>query len=680
MAPKSTKISGTVPRLGHEDDGLRKASNNSHRDNETSFTLETVMPISDRSLRFLRSLQTSNGRLFSKILLLLGLWIILPIWSATGVELPDGVFQAAAFGPALPDHRDSFYRITRVVGPGVSWDYDAEGFLLPERHALFVQNLVVSSTATVTVDATASLTSSFASWAAIAGVNGAVVDVRFFINGKEIGTPARMSLAVDGQTAASIKQKITFPTAFLRFGRKLKLNETPVPCADHLPAETTCPGLNTITARYKVQVAKWNPVDPGTPIMLIPLEGLNIGLNVIGAAAAMQLRDNVQVRSRGHELKFRAMSPVMLVHGFNANTGWFYTYNFESAFRTKGIPFELVHDPGVTFPRSDFMGEEWRWCNDQSPRYSSWRNAHPGYCVGDRIDARLTQPPLEALGEGKIEAIGGVLKRRIPDLASQYGARQVHIVGHSKGGLYTSEFLAGITPFRRCEGGVPPSATPRFSGVKTVISLDTPHHGSVGAELRTAYEDAMKPYLDRGQNVRIVGQITKLASNKGPYTVGIYDLRPKEVETFNTRTGRPPKCYMDSGKRLAVTYLSTEADLDINNDYVVSHPTEYQGYESVGPEAMTATYNFIGRIKSIKAEVRLFGTSGTFGLEPTFFASWEIYGGFRGNDIIVTRESARYPGYESFPGNPFKRNHSTIGKEDIANQVIHQLWKADVFQ
>jgi hypothetical protein len=669
--PKSTEISGTEPRLGHEDDGLRKASNNSHRDNETSFTLETVMPISDRSLRFLRSLQTSDCRLFSKIVVLLGLWIILPIWTATAVDLPDGVFQAASFGPALPDHRDSFYRVTRVVGPGVSWDYDAEGFLLPERHALFVQNLVVSSTATVTVDATASLTSSFASWAAIAGVNGAVVDVRFFINGKEIGTPARMSLAVDGQTAASIKQKITFPTAFLRFGRKLKLNETPVPCADHLPAETTCPGLNTITARYKVQVAKWNPVDPGTPIMLIPLEGLNIGLNVIGAAAAMQLRDNVQVRSRGHELRFRAMSPVMLVHGFNANTGWFYTYNFESAFRTKGIPFELVHDPGVTFPRSDFMDEEWRRCNDQSPQYSSWRNAHPGYCVGDRIDARLTQPPLEALGEGSIEDVGNVLQRRIPELARGYGSRQVHLVGHSKGGLYSRAFLKGPSPYRNCNADIQVANQSGFSGVKTVVFLNTPHHGSIGAEVRTAATEALKPY--KGQYVYLQAWLTQLASTLGPYTIGIHDLVPEAVKRFNGVAGLPPRCYVDANQRYRTLYYATHADLDINNNRRADLSAEYEGY----PVGATVVYNLVGTVKSVTAEV-VPADSGGGQLVPTLVANWTYQSSFRENDIVVTTESAQYPGYALLQSLPFDKNHSTIEMEDVANLVIYKLWLSEV--
>jgi hypothetical protein len=48
------------------------------------------------------------------------------------------------------------------------------------------------------------------------------------------------------------------------------------------------------------------------------------------------------------------------------------------------------------------------------------------------------------------------------------------------------------------------------------------------------------------------------------------------------------------------------------------------------------------------------------------------------NDIVVTTKSAQYPGYRNLNDGPFPRNHSTIGKEDIGNAVIHALWVSEI--
>ena len=60
----------------------------------------------------------------------------------------------------------------------------------------------------------------------------------------------------------------------------------------------------------------------------------------------------------------------------------------------------------------------------------------------------------------------------------RFGAKHVHIVAHSKGGLWTREFLfSGLTK---------DSAGNNPIGVFSVHTLDTPHHGSVGADISFA--------------------------------------------------------------------------------------------------------------------------------------------------------------------------------------------------
>jgi hypothetical protein len=65
-------------------------------------------------------------------------------------------------------------------------------------------------------------------------------------------------------------------------------------------------------------------------------------------------------------------------------------------------------------------------------------------------------------------------------------------------------------------------------------------------------------------------------------------------------------------------------------------------------------------------------------LVPTLVANWTYQSSFRENDIVVTTESAQYPSYALLQPVPFDKNHSTIGMEDIANQVIYKLWLSEV--
>jgi hypothetical protein len=93
-------------------------------------------------------------------------------------------------------------------------------------------------------------------------------------------------------------------------------------------------------------------------------------------------------------LSFKALAPVIMVHGNNSSGSFFTQFDFTEPFEEKKIPFDNAID----------------------------------------METDTIQEHGEALG------------REIPAKARQFGAHSVHIIAHSKGGLDTREFLAHHLP------------------------------------------------------------------------------------------------------------------------------------------------------------------------------------------------------------------------------------------
>ena len=66
------------------------------------------------------------------------------------------------------------------------------------------------------------------------------------------------------------------------------------------------------------------------------------------------------------------------------------------------------------------------------------------------------------------------LLNEIPKKARQFGAKWIHLVAHSKGGLDAREFL--VRTFNNCTGA-------NCIGVLSLTTLSAPHYGSVGADI-----------------------------------------------------------------------------------------------------------------------------------------------------------------------------------------------------
>jgi pimeloyl-ACP methyl ester carboxylesterase len=126
---------------------------------------------------------------------------------------------------------------------------------------------------------------------------------------------------------------------------------------------------------------------------------------------------------------FKAMSPVLLIHGNNSDGGFFDRQGFVGELQRR----HLVYDNSINLPTSTVV------------------------------------------------ANGAQLNALIPGIVKSFGVDGVHLVVHSKGGLDSREYLANYQPSHDAD----------FK-VLSYTSLSTPHNGSVGADLLVQRDAALR--------------------------------------------------------------------------------------------------------------------------------------------------------------------------------------------
>lgn len=286
------------------------------------------------------------------------------------------------------------------------------------------------------------------------------------------------------------------------------------------------------------------------------------------------------------------------------------------------------------------------------------------------------------------------LVQPISQAAAEFGAQHIHIVAHSMGGLWSRAFLTTFLP-----------TLPKKLGVFSVTTIDTPHHGSYNAALRTLLDDAgwfSTIHLTPEQAVLKVF---------APKSLGMPELTPEAVENFN-RNGRElpvvtvvPLTLVTGDSQMftrqqknKVFYYSISADANIDNSceglasgpcdknhlptitpFVASFgnpglPDESEGYESPDPDAgsiatgLNASQYLYRNLYQYRTAV----------LQPVPGLSFvrQIVSKPTDpqlNDFQVTVTSARYTGFTEIGASPLKHNHTTVGKKDVGVIVLSYI-------
>lgn len=331
----------------------------------------------------------------------------------------------------------------------------------------------------------------------------------------------------------------------------------------------------------------------------------------------------------GYGMNFKAMAPIVLVHGWNAG-------------------------PWVWGPKPA----------DQSICPQNPHNENDGGQDFTQafIDAKIPFDCSIAIKPQTSSILGaGQLNAALTSVLNSFGTRHVNLIAHSKGGLFARKFLDDNSL----------SDPTTQIGVISLTTLDTPHHGSVLADTVVRFNDS---FLG-GIATVLMSVFNSVPGFLGP---GANDLTVQGVRAFNDLYLIPPPEFrlLDSNGSLYKTkpaYYSTSADADLNGDGSIS-TGEAQPYPQLFGNL---SYNIVARGKPVSA----FTALGLLHADTSSIPDGAIQ-----NDLLVPIPSARYLMFteiNSYVG-ANGRNHQTIrcGQDpvcstDIAPFILQQIRNAE---
>lgn len=276
-----------------------------------------------------------------------------------------------------------------------------------------------------------------------------------------------------------------------------------------------------------------------------------------------------------------------------------------------------------------------------------------------------------SMTSGPTKEHGDYLGGEIPRLAREFGARHVHLIAHSKGGLDSRDFLARTVPAN--------------FGVLSLTTLSTPHHGSSGPDYQIDSVGASA--LDSSDTTRTA------LGGMAPPNAGTPSLRVSAVEAFNTaNVPMLPKSFTVDEETAPVVYqsMSADANLDDSNS-AFGNPTiqigETRGIPGQGDHwdttwatVMEQIYRLIGNVASTYTQVVEYptGKDGTRMMRVKVVREVAAQH-FEENDFAVQRTSARLAPVFTEIG-ALKANHSTIASPETAKVVLDAIRKAQPVQ
>jgi len=314
-------------------------------------------------------------------------------------------------------------------------------------------------------------------------------------------------------------------------------------------------------------------------------------------------------------LSFKAMSPIVLVHGNNSNGGFFTRQGFTNHLQAR----QLLFDNSINMPTDT------------------------------------------------IAANGARLNGLIPGIVKSYGVDSIHLVVHSKGGLDSREYLANYQP-----------AHEQDFQILSYTSLSTPHNGSVAADVLVEYSAAVAvtsklEFSGFPDYIEEVISATSLDTGTGNLTTSFLAgfnagnlSRLPSGTTFHTvaadadtnRNGqidRSPDEYLQLRTESA-TLTALDATFFGEKKTRIAVDTVYQTLRSTASVTVTRTRNFFGKTVITLTSVPT--------PEPL------------GNDVLVTVPSGEAVGSleprvahsRVFNGTE-GRNHSNVADEGVARVV-----------
>ncbi len=434
--------------------------------------------------------------------------------------------------------------------------------------------------------------------------------------------------------------------------------------------------------------ADLNPITPGgggslclkIPISLIRFARRNIGglptpgQNLIQVSStnpyATDIEDTSTVSVVFGTLNVEAMAPVLLVHGWASGPYWWgppqnTAANFDNFCGVDRSPDGALNNSGIYYNFAQTL-----------------ITARVPYdCARVRVDRNASiKVGGEALKNGLKPSLTGsfpppagtpVTVRTILD---EFGTKHVNFVAHSKGGLWTRDFLPAAAD------GNPSTEV----AVTSVTTIDTPHAGSLLADV-VAYA-RQYPLSTFGLPIANWRQVIAFFRHDSE---GTFDMTVAAAKGFNSNAETPDSYIVDNIK-YTVKYSSIASDADVNvstklernNGTPCSDPQQPAIInptlcDEIFPMSRFTPYTYQQLRNYEQIEVPRTGILGHLipqNLNPKPNATPQL------NDGAVTVASAlAAPSFQPVPGpassslSPFtffQHNHRTVGASDVANAVL----------
>lgn len=319
--------------------------------------------------------------------------------------------------------------------------------------------------------------------------------------------------------------------------------------------------------------------------------------------------------------RFKAMSPIILIHGNNSNGKFFERRGFTRGLQEKHLLFD------------------------------------------DSIN----------LQTATIAANGASLNDKIPGIVKSFGVDSAHLVMHSKGGLDTREYLATYQPSHDSE-----------FRVLSYTTLSTPHNGSVGADLLLNYQAAVKKTaIVRFKDFPAYTE--KVTKGMPPPDAGTPDLTTSSTAAFNQANlpRLPSSIVYNTVAADADTNGNKEIDRspdeyrELREESAALQNLDNEWFGQTKTQTVVdAAYQLLRGTASISLAYREEEIPGTE-FDQTVAILTSVNGGPFGNDVLVPIPSGqgqaslqpRVTNSHVFQG-AAGRNHSNVADEGAAGIVV----------
>jgi pimeloyl-ACP methyl ester carboxylesterase len=242
------------------------------------------------------------------------------------------------------------------------------------------------------------------------------------------------------------------------------------------------------------------------------------------------------------------------------------------------------------------------------------------------------------------------LAAEVPRVAREFGAKHVHLVTHSKGGLDSRAFMKLLPT----EGQL---------AVMSLTTLSTPHHGSVLADYVRDVQGASVWHSDDPTRTRFF--------QTQNFDAGRQNLTTDFVkQQFNPQNLPLPQFFTVDGEESGVNYFSFGADANLDDSMsTFGNPTiSYDELNGTGYAVPGAGWGaqLIYRTLYYVAHTRW--ERDAQGRRVVREVRNDVV---QPNDLLVTITSSKLPGFLARPNQ--KRNHASIADEGIGGIVLNLI-------